>query len=170
MHNRFKILVLFLVFSFSTLHYGVVYTHKSYERVKSIKGIDRVALIDFAKQYLGTSYCSAGQDPEKGFDCSGFVYFVFKKFHIEVPRSSIEFQFLGKALQPEEFRVGDVVVFYGYRNRNSIGHVGIICEAKGMNSRFIHASSGIAYAVIISDLNSTLYKTRYYKCIDVIDP
>jgi len=170
MRNRINIIVLFLVFALSTLHLDMVSTPVSLEPEITAKGIDRKALIDFAKQYLGTSYCSAGQNPEKGFDCSGFVYFVFREFQITVPRSSIGYQFLGKALRPEEFRVGDVLVFYGYRNSKSIGHVGIICEAKGMNSRFIHASSGNAYAVTISDLDSKLYRSRFYKCINVLDP
>jgi cell wall-associated NlpC family hydrolase len=130
MRNRINILALFLVFSFSTLHLGMVSTPVTFKPEIAARGIDRVALIDFAKQYLGTPYRSAGQHPEKGFDCSGFVYFVFKEFNIKVPRSSIEYQFMGKALQAEEFRIGDVLVFYGYLNSKSIGHVGIICEAK----------------------------------------
>jgi cell wall-associated NlpC family hydrolase len=137
--------------------------------VKVITGPDRTTLIDFAKRYLGTPYCRGSVDPEKGFDCSGFVWFVFKEFHIKVPRSSREYQFLGKALRPEEFRVGDILVFYGYRDRNYIGHVGIICEANGMKSRFIHASSGKAYCVTISGLDSDEYRHRFYKCIDVIE-
>jgi cell wall-associated NlpC family hydrolase len=94
---------------------------------------------------------------------------VFKEFHINVPRSSREYQSIGKALRPEEFKMGDVLIFYGYRDRNYIGHVGIICEAKGMNSRFIHSSSGKAYGVTISELGSEGYRHRFYKCIDVIE-
>jgi len=94
---------------------------------------------------------------------------VFKEFHIKVPRSSREYQFLGKNLRPEEFKVGDILVFYGFRDRTYIGHVGIICEANGMKSRFIHASSGKAYGVTISKLDSEGYKRRFYKCIDVIE-
>lgn len=133
------------------------------------RGPDREALIGFAKKHLGTPYRASGIDPKKGFDCSGFVYFVFKEFHIDVPRSSGAYQYLGKALKPEEFKVGDILVFYGYLDRANIGHVGIICEANGMKSRFIHASSGKAYAVTISALDSDEYRRRFYKCIDVIE-
>ena len=129
---------------------------------------DRKALIAFAKQYLGTPYRRASIDPKKGFDCSGFVWFVFKEFNITVPRSSREYQSLGKALRPEEFKVGDVLVFFGYRDLTYIGHVGIITEANGMKSRFIHASSGKVYCVTISELDSDGYRRRFYKCIDVI--
>ena len=132
--------------------------------------IDRNELIAFAKQYIGTPYHRACADPKRGFDCSGFVTFVFKHFNMVLPRSSREYKSLGTALKPEEFKVGDVVVYYGFRDRSHIGHVGIICEANGMNSRFIHASSGRAHSVTISDLGSKGYSCRFYKCIDVIRP
>lgn len=130
--------------------------------------VDRIELINFAKKYMGTTYHSASIDPGVGFDCSGFVYFVFKQFGIDVPRSSREYEFIGTPLKSEEFKVGDVLVFYGYQDFTMIGHVGIICEANGMNSKFIHASSGKIYGVTISSLNSDGYKQRFFKCIDVI--
>ncbi len=130
--------------------------------------INRSEVIEFAKTYLGTKYCYAGFEPAKGFDCSGFVYFVFKHFNINLPRGSGEYQFLGAAQKPEEFKVGDVLVFYGHLDENQIGHVGIICEANGMKSKFIHSTSGKAYGVTISQLNSEQYTRRFYKCIDVI--
>lgn len=130
--------------------------------------IDRLELIAFAKQYMGTTYIHGSIDPDKGFDCSGFVYFVFRQFQIDVPRSSRDYESLGIALQPEDFKVGDVLVFYGYMDYTSIGHVGIICEANGMKSRFIHATSGKAYGVTVSDLDSKGYSHRFYKCVDVI--
>jgi len=129
----------------------------------------RENLVAFARNYLGTPYRYASADPEKGFDCSGFVHFVFKNFNIAVPHSSKGFKNIGADVKPEEFKVGDILVFYGYRNTTSVGHVGIICEANGMNSKFIHSSSGKVKGVIISELNSDMYSRRYYKCIDVID-
>jgi len=130
--------------------------------------VERTELIDFAKQYLGTPYRRSSVNPKNGFDCSGFVYFVFKKFDVSLPRSSREYESLGTALRPEKFKAGDILVFYGYRDSSFIGHIGIICEADGMRSRFIHASSGKAYGVTISNLDSKGYKRRFYKCIDVI--
>ena len=110
----------------------------------------------------------AGNDPKKGFDCSGFVNYVFKHFDVSVPRSSSGYKNLGVSKKPEDFKVGDVLVFYGYKNRTIVGHVGIICEANGMSSKFIHASSGKAGSVTISDLDSDHYSKRYYKCVDVL--
>jgi cell wall-associated NlpC family hydrolase len=142
---------------------------ESDQEVIVASGVSRTELVAFAKSYLGANYQYAGADPVKGFDCSGFVYFVFKHFNIDMPRSSGEYTLLGPALKPEEFKAGGILVFYGFNDHTQIGHVGIICEADGMNSKFIHSSSGISQGLIISDLGSDLYTRRFYKCIDVID-
>ena len=129
---------------------------------------EREKIIEFAKEYLGTNYKYASSNPAKGFDCSGFVNYVFKHFKIELPRSSGQFKNIGKTIKPDAFQKGDILVFYGYKDQKSIGHVGIICQADGMNSKFIHSSSGKEYGVTISDLNSKMYTKRFYKCISVL--
>jgi cell wall-associated NlpC family hydrolase len=130
--------------------------------------INRDSLIVFAKKHLGIPYVYASSNPQKGFDCSGFVSYVFKNFGMTLPRSSSGYKNIGKALKPEEFKVGDILVFYGYKNRNVVGHVGIICEANGMQSKFIHASSGKAQQVTITALDTEHYTKRFYKCVDVL--
>jgi cell wall-associated NlpC family hydrolase len=157
-----------LVLSFPALSQQMEPAMPSGNRGPDRSGISRDSLIIFARQYLGTPYRRAGTDPKKGFDCSGFVRYVFSHFDVALPRSSREYKALGRALKPEEFKTGDVLVFYGYKDKAHIGHVGIICEADGMKSRFIHASSGRAKSVTISNLDSEGYKRRFYKCIDVI--
>lgn len=130
--------------------------------------INRDSIIAYAKQYLGTPYVYASSNPQKGFDCSGFVTYVFKNYGISLPRSSGEYKNLGKTLKPEDFKVGDIIVFYGYKNKTAIGHLGIICEANGMQSKFIHASSGKAQQVTITALDTEHYTKRFYKCVDVL--
>ncbi|MBZ4033244.1 C40 family peptidase [Flavobacterium sp. 17A] len=130
--------------------------------------INRDSLIVFAKKYLGTPYVYASSNPQKGFDCSGFVSYVFKNFGMTLPRSSSGYKNIGKTLKPEEFKVGDILVFYGYKDRTIIGHLGIICEANGMQSKFIHASSGKAQQVTITALDTEHYTKRFYKCVDVL--
>lgn len=130
--------------------------------------VDREELITFARSYLGTPYHYASSNPKKGFDCSGFVNFVFRNFKVALPRSSKEFKSIGTDLKPEEFKVGDVVVFRSFKNKARIGHVGIICEANGMHSKFIHSSSGVVRGIIISELGSGMYTRRFFRCIDVI--
>lgn len=136
--------------------------------IEAQKKIDRDSIVTYAKQYLGIPYLYAGNDPKKGFDCSGFVNYVFKNYGVTLPRSSGGFKNIGTKLAPEDFKVGDILVFYGYKDKTIIGHLGIICEANGMHSKFIHASSGKAGSVTISDLDSDHYSKRYYKCINVL--
>jgi len=168
MMKRIPLLALLLLLSFSLRPQEKGLAAIPGTPVNARQDVDRTELIAFAKQYLGTPYRRAGADPEKGFDCSGFVTFIFRHFNITLPRSSREYKVLGATLKPEEFRVGDVLVFYGFRDRSHIGHVGIICEADGMKSRFIHASSGKAHSVTISNLDSEGYRSRFYRCINRI--
>lgn len=130
--------------------------------------IERDSIISYAKKHLGTPYLYAGNDPEKGFDCSGFVSYVFHHFNVTLPRSSGQYKNIGIKLNPEDFKVGDILVFYGYKDKTIIGHLGIICEANGMNSKFIHSSSGKVNSVTITSLDTQHYTNRFYKCIDVL--
>jgi cell wall-associated NlpC family hydrolase len=136
--------------------------------INAHSGIDRDKLISFAKNFLGTPYHYASSNPKEGFDCSGFVNFVFGNFHISLPRSSREFKKMGKSLKPDKFKEGDVVVFKSFRNKARIGHVGIICEANGLQSKFIHAASGQKRGIVISELGEGMYAKRFFRCIDVI--
>lgn len=165
-----KIMFLFLLFPlpFFVAHQDEKASPTSEKTTVADTIIKREAVVDFAKNFLGKPYCYSCSNPDKGFDCSGFVQYVYKKFNISVPRSSSQYVAIGASLKPEDFKIGDVLVFYGYRNSTSIGHVGIICEANGMSSKFIHSSSGKVKGVVISELSSEMYTRRFYKCIDVI--
>ena len=133
------------------------------------ESVNRNDLLTFATTFLGTPYVYAKQDPKVGFDCSGFINFVFKNYKITVPRSSSGFKNYGRKIAIEDVKVGDVLVFTGYRDTTIVGHLGIVSEANGMNSKFIHASSGKVMEVTISDLNSSHYSNRFLHAVDVIN-
>lgn len=126
-------------------------------------------LVALAKTQLGKNYCYAVSDPEKGFDCSGFVYYIFKCFNIEVPRSSKLYKNYGKKIPIDSARAGDVIVFTGTNaKRRSPGHVGIVLSCENGVPTFIHSSSGKKKGVIISDFNeSPYYKKRFIKIVRV---
>lgn len=164
-----KTLALISLLFFITLSsFNLKKEKKQVQNTPSQTEINRDSIVSYAKQYLGTPYVYASSNPKKGFDCSGFVSYVFNNFGVTLPRSSSGYKNLGRALKTEEFKVGDVLVFYGYKNRNVVGHVGIICEANGMQSKFIHASSGKAQQVTITALDTEHYTKRFYKCVDVL--
>lgn len=131
--------------------------------------IDRNDLIAFAKTFMGTRYVYAKQDPKIGFDCSGFINYVYNHYDVSVPRSSSGFKNFGRKIAIEDVQIGDVLVFTGYRDTTVIGHLGIVCEADGLNSKFIHASSGKIMQVTISELNSAHYSRRFLHAVDVIN-
>ena len=169
MHMKILLIVFILLASVSLLSNVKASMPVQDEAVNEHEEVIRMDVIRFAKKLLGIPYRFASSNPLKGFDCSGFVNYVFKNFSINLPRASGEIGVLGAGLKPEDFKVGDVLVFYGFKDKTHIGHVGIICEAAGMKSRFIHSSSGNARGVMISELGSDMYTRRFFKCIDVIN-
>jgi cell wall-associated NlpC family hydrolase len=161
-------LVLLAIFSTSRLQSGNFFSPSAQDSLANSNSVlTRSGVVTFSEKYLGAPYRTGGTNPKKGFDCSGFVRFVFNNFHIILPHSSRAYESIGKPLKPEEFRIGDILVFYGFKDSTRIGHVGIICEANGMKSKFIHSSSGVVRGVIISSLGLEMYTRRFYKCIDV---
>jgi len=126
----------------------------------------RDSLEQFGKAFLGVPYAYGGTSG-KGFDCSGFVYYVYQEFGIKVPRSSSQFANFGKEVPIDSVKKGDILVFLS-PTRNAIGHVGIVTNPKGMESEFIHASSSKEMKVMISSLNHPGYTRRFVKAITVL--
>lgn len=108
------------------------------------------ALISEAKKYLGVPYVWAGTTPS-GFDCSGFLDYVYNTQNIALPRTVESIWSATKpAATPQK---GDLVFFETYTNGPS--HAGIYLG----NNQFIHASS--SQGVTISDMNNVYWKPRY---------
>ena len=110
-------------------------------------------IVAFAKQFLGTPYVWAGSSPS-GFDCSGFVSYVFKNFGYTVNRTAASMYTNGVAVDKSELQIGDAVFFAS--SSESIGHVGIYIG----DGEFIHSSSGCGY-VTISGLDESYYSRMY---------
>ncbi|MEI9933793.1 MAG: C40 family peptidase [Ferruginibacter sp.] len=129
--------------------------------------IERLALVAFAKTFLGTPYVYGSKDPDVGFDCSGFIYYVFTHFNIDVPRSSVEFTSLGEDVNIKNARPGDLILFTGTdSNIRIVGHMGIVIENTD-TLKFIQASSGRAYSVVITPLDN-YYQGRLMKIISML--
>ncbi|UKT64584.1 C40 family peptidase [Pedobacter mucosus] len=126
------------------------------------------SLIDFAKSMLGIPYRYATSNPKVGFDCSGFVSYVFSNFGFKVPRSSVEFSGTGKETNLANVKVGDVLIFTGSNPRvRRIGHVGIVYSIGDEGIKFIHSTSGKAHGVTITEFND-YYKSRFIKVVSII--
>ncbi len=119
-------------------------------------------LVAFAKTLIGVPYKYASADPTEGFDCSGFITYVFNHFNIEVPRSSIDFTNVGTTIDKKTAQVGDLILFTGTDTlETQVGHMGIVTE-NADSLRFIHSTSGKKYGVTITALND-YYLKRFVK-------
>lgn len=126
-------------------------------------------LLDFAKSMVGIPYRYASSNPEKGFDCSGFVNYVFSNFGFKVPRSSTEFANAGIPVKLDQVKVGDVLIFTGTNPKvRRIGHVGIISAIEDGEIKFIHSTSGKANGVTVSEFNS-YYRSRFMKAVSIME-
>jgi cell wall-associated NlpC family hydrolase len=92
------------------------------------KSIDGGKVLKVASQYIGTPYVFGGESPA-GFDCSGFVAFVFSQFGIALPHSVRSQDALGALVSEKNAKPGDLVVF------NDDSHDGIYAG----NGQFYHA-------------------------------
>lgn len=89
-----------------------------------------------ALSLTGVRYKYGGNSPETGFDCSGFVRYVFKQAtSLTLPRSAIEISRLGTSIPKNELQPGDLVFFNTLKS--AFSHVGIYVG----DNRFIHSPS-----------------------------
>jgi cell wall-associated NlpC family hydrolase len=109
-------------------------------------------VVDLATSFLGTPYRWGGATPA-GFDCSGLVYYTYRKAGLAVPRTSQE-QFRAATPVPIARAVPGDLVFFG--RRGSISHVGIYIG----DQRFIHAPEA-GRAVTIANLGDQYYRARF---------
>lgn len=112
-------------------------------------------LVSFAKTQLGIPYKYASADPSQGFDCSGFITYVFNHFDVDVPRSSIDFTNVGEDVSLQQALPGDLILFTGTDSLiKEVGHMGIITDNKDGKLEFIHSTSGKQKAVVITRLKN----------------
>ena len=118
-------------------------------------------LLTTARKYIGVRYVFGGTTPRGGFDCSGYVQYVFRECGYTVPRTAdIQFEIGKNARNSSELVPGDLVFFTTYEPGAS--HVGIYL---GYN-QFIHASS--SRGVTISSLMDEYYRQHYYGAKKVV--
>jgi cell wall-associated NlpC family hydrolase len=109
----------------------------------------------YAMSLTDTPYQYGGNSPENGFDCSGFVRYVFQKSSgLLLPRTSQEMGQIGEPLEADQLHPGDLVFFNTQMQPYS--HVGIYIG----EDRFVHApSSGKAIAIV--DMRENYWRNRY---------
>jgi cell wall-associated NlpC family hydrolase len=123
-----------------------------YHKMSSRSMMTGSAIVKSAFRYMGTPYIFGGTTP-RGFDCSGFIQYVYAQNGIKTPRMAHHQYYAGTPIRKEQLQPGDLVFFETYCP--GISHVGIYIG----NSNFIHASSR-GY-VCVSSLSQAYYQNRY---------
>ena len=122
---------------------------------RTTAGASAARVLATGDQYLGQRYVYGGAKPGVGFDCSGFVQYVFGRHGISLPRTSRQQATAGRALPRTltALRPGDLMLFSS-RGRG-VDHVAIYAG----DNRIIHSSAG-AGGVVYDDLSTP--RGRWY--------
>lgn len=127
--------------------YGPTYKERSISEVSQ-------SIMTSAKNLKGVRYRNGGDSPETGFDCSGYVCWVYNENGISLPRTAREQSRVGRAVNKKDLQPGDIVAF---RIRSRTGyHTGIYTG----NGNFIHSPSS-GKRVSESSMNSAYWRKRF---------
>ena len=110
----------------------------------------------YALSLTGTPYKYGGNTSDTGFDCSGFVRYVYGQVAgLNLPRNALSISKVGTQIAKDQLKPGDLVFFNTLRR--AFSHVGIYLG----DNRFIHASSSTSGDVMVSDLNEKYWSKRF---------
>jgi cell wall-associated NlpC family hydrolase len=130
----------------------------------SLTDDQRTQLLEDAKYFKGGKYVWGGSTPE-GFDCSGYVQYLYKKHNVNLPRTAWQQSKVGRDIHPDDLKKGDLLFFLTDRKRKiPITHVGIYLG----NGEFIHAASKNK-GIIISPLTHGSYAKTFVKATRVME-
>jgi cell wall-associated NlpC family hydrolase len=103
----------------------------------------------------GIQYTYGGKTPETGFDCSGFVRYVFRNaVNLTLPPTARAISQIGKTVKKDELQPGDLVFFYTLKS--AFSHVGIYVG----DNKFIHAPRK-GTAVRIESMEASYWASRF---------
>lgn len=120
------------------------------------------SVVSFALSFLGAPYVWGGQSPA-GFDCSGFVYYVYGQLGVALPRTAEDQWLVGREVKRDDLATGDLV-FFANTYRPGITHVGIYAG----DGTFVQAETE-ATGVVRSPLNAGYWATKYHSARRVLD-
>lgn len=126
----------------------------------------RLDIVDYAEQFKGITYKTAGKTPYTGFDCSGFTSYVMKGFGVELSPSSNEQSQDGVEVELEEVKPGDLL-FFGTDDK--IQHVAIVVRNDDEGIFCVHSTS--SRGVIVENVTESSYwNPRIMFARDVVSP
>lgn len=124
-------------------------------------------ILDRAFELIGTPYRFGGRSEQTGFDCSGFVGYLFREeAGIKLPRSTREMIDMDVPLvSKEDLQPGDLI-FFNNRGRGRVSHAGIYIG----DGQFIHSASRRGGGVRVDSLDESYWRLSYMEAKRVLKP
>jgi len=113
----------------------------------------RATLVKEAKKLLGSKYKYGGTSP-KGFDCSGFISYVYQKIDLSLPRSSSAQSQKGKKITAGAAKAGDLL-FFKFSKKGKIAHVAMVLSNDDKGLEVIHSTT--SKGVIREKIDNSTY-------------
>jgi cell wall-associated NlpC family hydrolase len=130
---------------------------------KSALNYNKENMLINAKKHLGEDYVWGGTNPG-GFDCSGYMQYIYKKEGVSIPRTAYQQSKVGKEVSRFELKKGDLLFFLTDKSRNiPVTHVGMYLG----DDKFIHAASK-KKGIIISSFSKSRYSRLFVKATRII--
>lgn len=126
------------------------------DRTTGVAGSEETSppVVAYALQLQGTPFRTGGDTPDEGFDCSGFVQYVFSRHGYKLPRRSEDMALRLPAIEFHKRRPGDLLFFNTASRPHT--HVGIYLGGDS----FIHSPSSKTGAVMVSSLYQRYWSQR----------
>lgn len=137
----------------ATVIVSIVLTTSLFSGTADASSINANQLVASAKSVVGVKYRSGGTTTA-GFDCSGYITYVFKAQGIALPRTSSGMYATGKSVSKSNLQVGDLVFFN--TSGKGVSHVGVYIGS----GKFAHSSS--SKGVSIAAINDPYYWGKRY--------
>jgi cell wall-associated NlpC family hydrolase len=109
-----------------------------------------------ALSYRGMPYISGASNPNRGFDCSGLVYFLLRQRGYNPPRTAASLTSVGTSVSKNNLKPGDIV-FFANTYKRGVSHVGVYIG----NGKFVHAANS-GSGVKTDSLSSSYYSRKYW--------
>lgn len=140
---------------------GMAPARQGYSAVRTQVG---AKVVRTAATQIGKPYRSGGTSPQKGFDCSGLIYWAYQQHGIKVPRVTTSQARAGQPVSRAGLQPGDIVVFRSASSPNGL-HTGLYAG----EGKFIHSPNSRS-KVRMDSLNATHWKKNYLTGRRIVAP
>lgn len=115
-------------------------------------------VVDTARSFLGTKYTWGGKNPNTGFDCSGFISYVFKQNGINVPNNTAELFKFGTEVSRDNIQVGDIICTKGSGPTGR--HVKLVSEIDNQGNIYTIEAKDKKHGIVEEKLSGNIISIR----------